>query len=634
VVRVYIGVQDISERKRIEVALAEERNRLRTLIDALPDYIYVKDAQSRFIMLNKAALASTGMAHSEIVGKTDFDIFPAEFAQPFYDDEQRVITSGKSLVNKVEPSIEPLTGERIWFLTSKVPLYDEHGNVTSLIGISRNITERKRIEEALRESEERYRFLFNQIADAIFIHDENAQILEVNAAACANLGYSREELLRMKTTDIDDSEYRQGFKERLSLQLEQGSLHDIEGVHIARDGRRISILVNSRKIIYQGRMAVLAVARDITERKQVENLFRTLLESAPDAMIIADTEGHITLINTQAEKLFGYSKTELVGRTVEILMPENFRADHNHHRHDYVQMARTRAMGSGQDLYAMRKDGTPFPVEISLSPIETDGKMLVASAIRDISLHKKAEQELQDARIRAEEASKLKSEFLATMSHELRTPLNAIIGFSDAMLNNLTGDMSDVQRGYMEIILNNGEHLLSIINNLLDVSKIEAGQFELRNIQVDLRTLLDQMRGGFQSLTDEKGLRLVTFLDPTMPRLIIGDELRLKQILINLVGNAIKFTDVGQVEVHIMKGEDCWWIISVSDTGIGIPAEAMGYVFEQFRQVDNSSTRQYEGTGLGLAIVQRLIHLMGGTVSVESEINKGSTFTIRLPLIT
>ncbi len=242
-------------------------------------------------------------------------------------------------------------------------------------------------------------------------------------------------------------------------------------------------------------------------------------------------------------------------------------------------------------------------------------------------------QQLAEARTRAEEASRLKSEFLATMSHELRTPLNAIIGYTDLMLTGLTGKVTDKQEDYLQRVVANGERLLALINDVLDIAKIEASRLDINNEPFSPAELLSGIESRISSLADQKGLRFETQIDPALPLHLQGDAKRLEQILTNLVGNAIRFTESGGVSVRFARSEDAQWTLAVTDTGIGIPAHALDYIFDEFRQVDGSAKREYGGTGLGLAIVRKLATLMGGTVRVQSEIGKGSTFIVVLPLL-
>jgi signal transduction histidine kinase len=246
---------------------------------------------------------------------------------------------------------------------------------------------------------------------------------------------------------------------------------------------------------------------------------------------------------------------------------------------------------------------------------------------------KKANEELVIAREQAEEASRLKSEFLATISHELRTPLNSVIGYADLLLTGLAGPLNDKQRDYAQRSLSNGERLLTLINELLDLSKIEAGRFELLSHPFQIAELVSGVKTRMQGLAEKKGLLFAVSVDPALPPVLEGDAKRIEQVIVNLIGNAIKYTDQGRIDLRLEKAGEAQWAIVVSDTGIGIPPHALEFIFDEFRQVDGSTQRERQGTGLGLAIVRKITQLMGGTARADSEMNKGSAFTVKLPLV-
>jgi signal transduction histidine kinase len=246
---------------------------------------------------------------------------------------------------------------------------------------------------------------------------------------------------------------------------------------------------------------------------------------------------------------------------------------------------------------------------------------------------RKANEEMKAARAQAEEASRLKSEFLATISHELRTPLNSVIGYADLLLTGLAGQLNEKQMDYVQRSLSNGERLLALINELLDISKIEAGRFDLHPQPFTVADLLNGAKTQMQNLADKKGLTFTATCDPALPEQLEGDAKRIEQIIVNLVGNAIKYTETGSVDLRLKRVDDMQWEIAVKDTGIGIPPHAIEYIFDEFRQVDGSTQREHQGSGLGLTIVRRLTQLMSGTIQIDSEVGKGSTFTITLPLV-
>ena len=374
------------------------------------------------------------------------------------------------------------------------------------------------------------------------------------------------------------------------------------------------------------------------DEKALEARYEGLLETVPDAIVMVNNTGRIVLINEQAETLFGYKKEELLGKPVEVLLPARFREGHVGHRTRYYDEPKIRTMGTGLEFFAIRKDGTEFPVEISLSPLKTDEGVFTTSAIRDISGRTQLEEALrqknkalEEQNRRVEEANRLKSEFLANMSHELRTPLNGIIGFAEIMHDGRVGPVSDQHKEYLSDILISARHLLQLINDVLDLSKVEAGKMEFNPQLVNLQIVVQEVREIVRTLAASKRIEVSSEIDPALSA-IDADPRSLKQILYNYLSNALKFTPEGGRVTIRGKVEDVeCFRLEVEDNGIGISASDTDRLFVEFQQLDSSAAKKYSGTGLGLALTRKIVEAQGGSVGVNSTPGKGSIFYAVLP---
>lgn len=358
-----------------------------------------------------------------------------------------------------------------------------------------------------------------------------------------------------------------------------------------------------------------------------------LLEYAPDATVIVDSQGMVRLVNAQTERLFGYYREELLGDRVERLIAR-YHANRLGERNVYFADPKVLPMGVGRELYGRHKDGSEFPIEISLSPLSTAEGTFVAIAIRDVTERIAFERRLQELNTKLENANRAKDDFLASMSHELRTPLNAILGFTGTLLMKLPGALTEEQERQLQIIRSSAAHLLSLINDILDLAKIESGKRDLSFEPVPVEEVIADVYATLSSSAKEKGLEFTASASAQTPA-PVTDRRALHQILLNLTNNAIKYTQSGSVRIETTSAT--WngspaMEISVADTGVGIKAADLERLFEAFEQLDPTSTRRFEGTGLGLFLSRSLALLLGGCLNVVSEYGAGSTFTLTLPL--
>jgi PAS domain S-box-containing protein len=392
---------------------------------------------------------------------------------------------------------------------------------------------------------------------------------------------------------------------------------------------------------------------EIEERVQTERKFRKLIEAAPDATVVCDRYGGIVHINARAEELFGYSKVELLGQKIEILMPKRFRGGHHLHRTGFYQHSQTRAMGGDLELHAVTKSGREFPAEIGLGPIGNGDDWLVSTSIRDMTQRKMYEAELNTAREQAESqasdledlnitltvardqaeaAVRTKSEFLTLMSHELRTPLNAVLGFSQILRSESYGPLGDQKyRQYADNIFTSGQNLLELIENILDLTKFDSGRLALEEEVVDINDLIVRTVRKLKERALSDGVALKYDIDDD-EIFLRCDERKLNQILFCLISNGIKFTKAGgEVDILAWCDEENGFVIQIADTGIGMKRDDISKALTPFGQVDSALTRQYSGSGLGLNLTSALVDLHGGSLNVQSEPNVGTTVTVRFP---
>ena len=616
-----IGFLLISKNISEEIKLSEELKAIqyyaRSLIEASLDPLVMISPEGIVTDVNQATELVTGIPRQRLIG-TDFFSY---FTEPERAREAYKQVFSQGFVRDYPLAIRHLSGNITHVLYNASVYKDDKGVVLGVFAAARDITQQIMAQELQRAYSRYARSLIEANLDPLVTISPEGKITDVNEASVKVTGVPKDQLIGTDFSNYFTEPEKAGAGYKQVLQ--EGLVRDYPLSIRHTTGTVTDVLYNAS--VYRDEkgkvLGVFAAARDVTDRGRAEKKFRGLLEAAPDAIVIADDKGIIVLVNSQTEKLFGYPRDLILGNSFEMLIPQRF--------HSVIPstnyFVNPEARPMGLELYGLRQDGSEFPVEISYSPLETEAGVLVSAAIRDVSERKRFQESL-------EKANQLKSEFLANMSHELRTPLNGIIGFSEFLIDEKTGPVNAKQKEYLGDILNSGRHLLQLINDILDLAKVESGKMELTIEAFSLGKMVSEVTSIVNPAIKKKHLDLQVSIDDAVDAVKL-DQQKLKQVLYNLLSNAAKFTDDnGKIEVRARPHEKGFVRLEVQDSGIGIKPEDIEKLFVEFQQLDAGSDRRYQGTGLGLALTKSIVEMMGGTIGVESEPGKGSTFTAILPI--
>jgi PAS domain S-box-containing protein len=609
-------ITDISDRIQMEEALKESEARSSAILHTLPDVMFIQDSEGTFVdcyFPDKGPLVADPQKY---IGRNMKDVLGANVVVDFIPVFEKA-KSTRILQIFEYPIMQP---DGLHYFEVRTVCYETN----KILSILRDITDRKHAEEQLLQTRINYETFFNTIDDFLFVLDEQGNIIHTNSTVINRLGFTNEELAGKSVLMVHPEE-RRAEAGRIVGEMLEGSAEFCPVPIVTKSGIQIPVETRIAHGFWDGKPVLFGVTKDISQVRLSEEKFSKLFYLNPSACGLSDLDtGKYIEVNDVLYTLLEFNKGDIIGHTaieLGIMSPKTMRkvlskADRNGSVHNV-------------ETELKMKNGDTKYVLMSAENIYIQDRKYRFSVIHDITARKLAEEALTKAKEEADTANRAKSEFLANMSHEIRTPMNAILGFSEALYHKIE---SRQYQKMLKSILNAGNLLMSLLNDILDLSKIEAGKLDISLQSVDLDNLIQEILMLFADKAQLKGLALNCYTGPNFPKGVMIDEIRIKQVMFNLVGNAIKFTHKGHVVIRMTfeptSDQTGNLKIEVEDTGIGIHESQCQIIFEAFRQQMGQSNREYGGTGLGLAISKRLIEKMNGTISVKSVVGQGSTFEI------
>ncbi len=617
------------DRKRIREELRFSQEYSQYLINSSLDMIIAVDNNRKLTEFNKAAEIAFGYQRKEVVGK-HVNILYANVKKGLNVHKQTEINGQyvEEVVNKRK------NGTVFPALISASVLKDADGKQAGVMGISRDITVQNKAKDALIKSEERFKIIFYDAPDAIYLTDLKGNFIDGNKMAETLTGFKKESLIGNNFLEIGLLSANQIPKatKALAKSILGKATGPDEFTLNQKDGSLVDVEIITYPVKIQDQSLVLGIARDMSERMQAENKlrqseerYRSVTETAAEAIISAGSNGRVVSWNPGASKLFGYSETEMLGKMLTQIIPEKYQKKHASAFKRFVETRKPMVV-SAFEMEGLRKDGSLCPIEISLSSWEIGDEIFFTAIIRDIAKRRQMEEESEQAFEEARKANQVKDLFLANMSHEIRTPLNSILGFSQIIEQRFKDQMNAEDSEYFRIIHNSGERLINTVHGILDISQIEAGAMPYNPEPIILAASMGWMFKEFKPVAAVKNLEL-SYDNQIGNGAIKIDEASFRKAVSNLLDNAIKYTEKGRISITLTE-EKGKYVLSISDTGIGISPEYQDHLYDAFSQESSGYTKKYQGLGLGLSITKRCLEINSVPIELESKQGVGTTFRL------